>query len=352
MRLERREQALVLEVVADERNRRRGGAELFDRETVVLAGSDAGCARTRLDHIDRMTAVPAVRAPVPTCSSRCRRSWVETSRSRSGSAASRLFRTRKRRPRQPFAVCPPAVIATARARVRPLQPCPSRRIPVEGEQRGREGVRVGGVVEPSLAAVFDKAGERGIAAPRRAVQTPCTRRSSAATSRNPVRAIDAARRRTAPHRCPGGERRGHDVVRQRAGEHEGPSFRPRPRERPPIPVRANQDRADVADALRAQRVDRTDEMNRAVPCAERAGEDGDRAAGRANGAGAAHRRTEAIGVGAPFDLEHAVGRRPTPGTVARLGVMKRSVCAHCQSRQRRIGFDEQRAVDRRFAEPG
>ena len=84
---ERRVEPLVLEVVPDVRQRRRGRAELEDAKAVVVALAAPGRrARPRLhdDHV--MSAARAGRAPARTCSTRCRRTRAGTSRWRGGRA--------------------------------------------------------------------------------------------------------------------------------------------------------------------------------------------------------------------------------------------------------------------------
>jgi hypothetical protein len=102
------------------------------------------------------------------------------------------------------------------------------------------------------------------------------------------------------------ERGRHGVVRQRARELNARRAGGCLANRCPFRSSANQDGADIVHSLPAQQRDGAHEVNGTVPRAERARKDGHGARRPLEWYGTGSPRTEAIGVGAPFDLEHAV----------------------------------------------
>ena len=254
-----------------------------------------------------------------------------------------------------LAVRSPAVLAHRRARepLRPRRRAARDRSDVRAPRRAPPGV--GRVVEQPLAAMFDQRRDAiDCAARRPAAPRPCTRRSSAATSRSRAPAGRCARdieRRDADVRRR--QARGHRVVRHGAGEHHvrrcrrlrsltagssGPSpTKTAPDVRPAAVVQARAARA--RDGSR-----RASGLNAPAKIATVA-------AGRANGSGARGPGRNRS-VSAPHSSRDDLSRRRAGGRIAALGVTIRSARRQMRSRHRRIGSTSSARSISAFVDPG
>ena len=239
--------------------------------------------------------------------------------------------------------------STTRARAAAPSRSRRRRIRQRLDAR-RPGSRGSGIVEDALATVCgrSRAADQSPAPPR-AGPPPCTRRSSAATSRSRSTAPGVRRHRTAPRRCaPRPSAAGIRVVRDRAGEGDaatGRSHRLCTRgSSGPSPISTA---STSLTAALAQDTEGRDQVMCAVPAAKRPGEHGPRCVlrGASNGGASGTSGRNRDRIGSPFELARsAIGPRMRGGWPA-LGVTIRSASAALPVAPSPERLDEQRAIE-------